>query len=300
MGNLELRNKPHAICIPFLAQGHINPMLKLAKLLQHNGFHITFVNHKRLLKSRRLCALNPHPSFRMNPLLENIDFLEALRAYFRLVHHNDCKQLGSNLWKEDPICLEWLDSKQPNSVVYVNFGVISVMTPDQLTEFACGLANSNHSFCGLFGLIYGWNSTIESISFGVPMIWWPFAEQQTNCWFSCTRWGIAMEINSDVKRDEVAGHWDEKVGEDRWRRTPPFVKDSKDRTVRGYVVPGVQKMLPWELAKSSQNNMETPLRLMMNHTVDDSIVPAGFVDYREPAFPFSTFLYQIWLPQLFA
>ncbi|MFQ6639749.1 hypothetical protein Gotur_015170 [Gossypium turneri] len=53
----------------------------------------------------------------------------------------------------------------------------------------------------------GWNFTIESISFGVPMIWWPFfADQQTNYWFSCTRWGIAMEINSDVKRDEVARH----------------------------------------------------------------------------------------------
>lgn len=90
------------------------------------------------------------------------------------------------------------------------------------------------------------------------------------------------------------------MGDDRWRRTPPFVKDSKDRTVRGYVELGVQKMFPWEFAKSSQNNMETPLGLMKNHTVDGSIVPAGFVDYREPAFPFSTFLYQILLPQLFA
>ena len=58
------------------------------------------------------------------------------------VHDNDLKQLGSNLWKEEPECLQWLDSKEPNSVVYVNFGSITVMTPDQLTEFAWGLANS--------------------------------------------------------------------------------------------------------------------------------------------------------------
>ncbi|KAL7208262.1 hypothetical protein ACSBR1_030089 [Camellia fascicularis] len=51
---------------------------------------------------------------------------------------------------------------------------------------------------------YGWNSTIESISSGVPMICWPsFREEQTNCWYSCTQWGIGVEINNDVKRDEV-------------------------------------------------------------------------------------------------
>ena len=35
---------PHAVCVPFPAQGHVNPMLKLAKLLNYKGFHITFVN----------------------------------------------------------------------------------------------------------------------------------------------------------------------------------------------------------------------------------------------------------------
>ncbi|KAK4722437.1 hypothetical protein R3W88_012670 [Solanum pinnatisectum] len=50
----------------------------------------------------------------------------------------------------------------------------------------------------------GWNSTLESIDNGVPMICWPFfAEQQTNCWFKCTQWGIGMEIDNNVKRDEV-------------------------------------------------------------------------------------------------
>ncbi|GMI82833.1 UDP-glucosyl transferase 85A3 [Hibiscus trionum] len=36
------------------------------------------------------------------------------------------------------------------------------------------------------------------------MICWPFfAEQQTNCWYSCTKWGVGMEIDNDVKRDEI-------------------------------------------------------------------------------------------------
>ncbi|KAG6434801.1 hypothetical protein SASPL_106444 [Salvia splendens] len=157
-------------------------------------------------------------------------------------------QLGSNLWKEEPDCLNWLDSQEPGSVVYVNFGSITVMTPGQLTEFAWGLANSGQSFLwvirpdlvsgdnavlapeflketrgwgrmaswcpqervlrhpavGGFLTHSGWNSTLESLSSGVPMICWPFfAEQQTNCWYCCNQWGVGMEIDSDVKRDEV-------------------------------------------------------------------------------------------------
>lgn len=158
--------------------------------------------------------------------------------------------LGSNLWKEEPQCLEWLDLNEPNSVVYVNFGSITVMTPNQMVEFAWGLANSNHPFLWVIrpdlvsgktsvlppeflemtkdrGLLTswcpqekvlahpsvggflthcGWNSTLESISSGVPMVCWPFfSEQQTNCWFSCGKWGVGMEIDSDVKRETVEG-----------------------------------------------------------------------------------------------
>ena len=36
------------------------------------------------------------------------------------------------------------------------------------------------------------------------MISWPFfAEQQINCKCSCTEWGIRMEIDDNVQRDEV-------------------------------------------------------------------------------------------------
>ncbi|KAF8023547.1 hypothetical protein BT93_F0911 [Corymbia citriodora subsp. variegata] len=425
-----MTQKPHAVCIPFPAQGHIIPMLNLAKLLHHRGFHITFVNteynHSRLLRSRGPSSLDGLPSFRFltipdglppsdadatqdvsalclstqkfclpyfQDLLERlneestksgsppvscvvsdgvmsftldaaealgvpevlfwtmsacgfmgyvqyrslidkgliplkdasyltngyldtiidwipgmrnirlrdlpsfirttdpddliIDFslreterskrasaivfntfdslehevLDALRAMFPPIYtlgplhllteqlpDNDTRSIGSNLWKEDLGCLEWLDLKQPGSVVYVNFGSITVMSPMQLVEFAWGLANSgqtflwvirpdlvvgdiailppeflamtrersllaswcpqervlNHPAVGGFLTHSGWNSTIESIAVGVPVVCWPFfAEQQMNCRYSCEEWGIGMEIDGDVKREEV-------------------------------------------------------------------------------------------------
>ncbi|KAK1575157.1 hypothetical protein Q3G72_003092 [Acer saccharum] len=325
MGSMALNEKPHAVCIPYPAQGHINPMLKVAKLLHNKGFHITFVNsefnHKRLLKSRGPKALDGLPTFRFetipdglpptdvdatqdipslcfstrkhglapfkqllnklndssdvppvtcilsdgamsftldaaeelgvpevlfwttsacgflaychyhqlvekgytplkdescitNGYLETvIDWIPGMKdirlrdipSFVRttdpdcfmlefLIHEttrarkasaiilntfddlehemlgafksilppvysigplhlrinqlpdNDLKQIGSNLWKEETECVEWLNTKEPNSVVYVNFGSITVMTANQMIEFAWGLANSNQTF----------------------------------------------------------------------------------------------------------------------------------------------------------
>ncbi|KAK2970383.1 hypothetical protein RJ640_007511 [Escallonia rubra] len=429
---MESAQKPHAVCVPYPAQGHISPMLKLAKLLHHKGFHITFVhtefNYNRLLNSRGPKAHAGSPGFRFetipdglpppanpnatqditelslstakncfvpfrnllhklnkpSPLMPdvppvsciisdgvmsftlqaaeelgvpevlfwtvsafsfmcylhyphlrergfsplkdescftngymdtNIDWIpgtgsirlrdiptpiwtadpkdklleyvlgelqrvqkasaivlntfDALeyevlkplssmhnRLYtvgpLHLLHNHvaddSTSSIRSNLWKEDTSCLQWLEAKKPGSVACVNFGSITVMTPQQLVEFAWGLANSmqnflwiirtdlvtgeqvalppefmseiegrgllaswcdqeqvlNHPSVGGFLTHCGWNSTLESLCAGVPMICWPFfSDQKTNCFCMCRRWGVGIEVGNDVKQEEV-------------------------------------------------------------------------------------------------
>ncbi|KAH7568017.1 hypothetical protein JRO89_XS07G0215000 [Xanthoceras sorbifolium] len=54
-----------------------------------------------------------------------------------------------------------------------------------------------------------WNSTMESLCAGVPMICWPFGgDQQTNCRYACTEWGFGVEVSGEyddgyVKRNEI-------------------------------------------------------------------------------------------------
>lgn len=55
------KTPPHILLIPYPAQGHVNPFLRLAKALHARGLHVTFVhtehNHGRLLRSRGLAAV---------------------------------------------------------------------------------------------------------------------------------------------------------------------------------------------------------------------------------------------------
>ncbi|KAL3614238.1 hypothetical protein CASFOL_042312 [Castilleja foliolosa] len=133
-------------------------------------------------------------------------------------------QRGKESSIDEHECLTWLDSKKPDSVVYVCFGSITNFTPAQLQETAAGLEASGQDFIWVVrrgkdeedwlpqgyeertkgkGLIIrgwapqvmildhpsirafvthcGWNSTLEGICAGVPMVTWPvFAEQFYN------------------------------------------------------------------------------------------------------------------------
>ena len=76
-----MAEKPYAVCLPHPAQGHINPMLKLAKLLHYKGFHVTFVNtefiHKCLLKSRGPNSLDGLPSFQFETIPDGLPPTDA-------------------------------------------------------------------------------------------------------------------------------------------------------------------------------------------------------------------------------
>ncbi|CAO2046322.1 unnamed protein product [Urochloa humidicola] len=73
--------KPHAVCLPFPAQGHITPLLKLAKILHGRGFDVTFVNteynHRRLVRSRGAAAVAGLPGFRFAAIPDGLPASDA-------------------------------------------------------------------------------------------------------------------------------------------------------------------------------------------------------------------------------
>jgi len=213
----------------------------------------------------------PNELYSMFPSLYAIGLLPSLLSQ---TPHNHLESLGSNLWKEDIKCLEWLESKEPESVVYVNFGSITVMTPDQLLEFAWGLADSkkpflwiirpdlviggsfilssefeneisdrgliaswcpqeevlNHPSIGGFLTHCGWNSTTESICAGVPMLCRPFfADQPTNCRYICNSWEIGIEIDTNVKQEEVSNLINELISGDKGKKMRQKVMELKKK-----------------------------------------------------------------------
>jgi len=65
-----------------------------------------------------------------------------------VVRRGPLDAVSCSLWREDQSCLAWLDARKPRprSVVYVNFGSITVMSGQELAEFASGLESSGHDF----------------------------------------------------------------------------------------------------------------------------------------------------------
>ncbi|XP_045797443.1 soyasapogenol B glucuronide galactosyltransferase-like [Trifolium pratense] len=146
----------------------------------------------------------------------------------------------------DSELLNWLNSKENDSVLYVSFGSLTRLSYAQIVEIAYGLENSGHNFIWVVrkkdgdeddflkdfeermkesqkgyiiwnwapqllilnhpatgGIVThcGWNSILESLSVGLPMITWPmFAEQFYNEKLLVDILKIGVSVGSKVNK----------------------------------------------------------------------------------------------------
>ncbi|XP_075097012.1 UDP-glycosyltransferase 74E2-like [Nicotiana tabacum] len=146
-------------------------------------------------------------------------------------------------------CKKWLDSREIGSVIYVSFGSLVSLREKQMEELAFGLIMSNsyflwvvrdteenklpnefkskasekglivdwspqldvlaHKSIGCFFSHCGWNSTLEALILGVPMVCMPqWVDQPTNAKFISDIWrtGIRVKAGKDgvITREEIA------------------------------------------------------------------------------------------------
>ncbi|KAK8936995.1 UDP-glycosyltransferase 75D1 [Platanthera zijinensis] len=145
-----------------------------------------------------------------------------------------------SLFKADDAYLEWLDSQEERSVVYVSFGSISVLKKEQVEEIMNGLKETQrpylwvlrkdsrwkganledgrkqgmvvewceqrrvleHRAVGCFVTHCGWNSTVEALMCGVPTVAVPqWTDQGTNAWLMESVWGTTARV--EVEEGEV-------------------------------------------------------------------------------------------------
>ncbi|KAG8651408.1 7-deoxyloganetic acid glucosyltransferase [Manihot esculenta] len=172
---------------------------------------------------------------------------EHLKKKLRSIGKQESYSSSTDLFKVDKTCITWLDNQPPQSVLYVSFGSVTIMTREQLMEFWYGLVNSKkkflwvirpesvnnlgeilqelqegekkrgyiikwapqeevlaHKAIGGFLTHSGWNSTLESIVAGVPMICWPyFGDQQVNSRFVSEVWNLGLDMKDVCDRRVV-------------------------------------------------------------------------------------------------
>ncbi|XP_024517919.1 UDP-glycosyltransferase 74D1 isoform X3 [Selaginella moellendorffii] len=144
------------------------------------------------------------------------------------------EQERCGFWTEDMSCLDWLDQQPFKSVIYVSFGSLASASPDQIKQLYTGLVQSDYPFLwvirpdndelrklfddpsydkckfvswapqlkvlkhrsvGAFLTHCGWNSVLETIVAGVPVLGWPFLfDQPLNCALAVEHWKIGSRL----------------------------------------------------------------------------------------------------------
>ncbi|CAN1236017.1 UDP-glycosyltransferase 74F2 [Linum grandiflorum] len=120
----------------------------------------------------------------------------------------DDRDYGFSIFKpNNEACINWLNNtnKPKGSVIYVSFGSLASLGADQMGEL---LEVLEHEAVGCFVTHCGWNSTLEALSLGVPMVAMPqWSDQATNAKYIEGVWkmGVRCERNEQgiVKREVV-------------------------------------------------------------------------------------------------
>uniref|UniRef100_M8C3L7 Cytokinin-O-glucosyltransferase 2 n=1 Tax=Aegilops tauschii TaxID=37682 RepID=M8C3L7_AEGTA len=87
-----------------------------------------------------------------------------------------------------------------------------------------------HKATGAFLTQCGWNSVLESLGAGVPMLCWPFgADQYTNARYACSEWRVGLEIGGDVKRGEVEAAVKEVMEGDKGKEMKRLAMEWKEK-----------------------------------------------------------------------
>nr|AFJ53008.1 UDP-glycosyltransferase 1 [Linum usitatissimum] len=189
-------------------------------------------------------------TYAIGPLHQHLESRLRTMSFGSQNNINTQSSSSNSLWKEEASCLKWLDQQPEGSVLYVNFGSITVMTADRIVEFWEGLSSSKHRFLWVMrpGLIpdkelekipqeilnqkegfykvvvgwapqeevlnhaavggflthSGWNSTLESVAAGVPMICWPFfADQLVNSRVVSEVYNLGLDMKDVCDRKVV-------------------------------------------------------------------------------------------------
>ncbi|KAG5568684.1 hypothetical protein H5410_064301 [Solanum commersonii] len=116
--------------------------------------------------------------------------------------------------------MDWLDTMTKESVIYIAFGSYSEISSQLMEEIGQGLKNKGkscvgahevevlqHPSLGCFLTHCGWNSTLESLSSGMPIVACPlWTDQGCNAKLVQDVWKIGVRVNASeegvVERDE--------------------------------------------------------------------------------------------------
>ncbi|CAM0908225.1 unnamed protein product [Alopecurus aequalis] len=161
-----------------------------------------------------------------------------------LVELEEDAVVRGDMLKASDDCVGWLDEQAPRSVVYASLGSVVVLSGEDLAEMAHGLASTGRPFlwvvrpgCSAMlpegflssiagrGMVVpwspqevvlahpstacflthcGWNSTLETLAAGVPVVAFPqWGDQCTDAKYLVEKFKMGVRISAPLRRDAV-------------------------------------------------------------------------------------------------